>query len=309
MVCTCAPWCARAEFQATDSANLAAVKGAVDGYLAGIANSLSGIRQTADNNLPALSTIQSDLQTLRSSLGVTLPSMLQHLQTQTLRLSSIHSDTDDAAFSLYNIDQTLDDVADSLVNQPSRLASLDDEVHDIGLSLDTAVSELSDGRFELGEVDDSIGDVDDSIGDLTEGLSGTGQQGEELEDLPEFHPHDIDDEVKPFEDGQATYDQGHGSFLNSFKSFLLDMWYNVIISDFWGIEGYQYSLKTYLCQAPTEIILAPSFSLLGYTIPDLKIDWFLLKSSTTLSVVRNFTKAIMVGMFGMAVFYRVGAVV
>ena len=299
MVCTCAPWGARAEFGPSDSANLSAINSAVSGF----ANSLDNIDRTTAQNLPSLSTIKEELQTLRMSLCSSVPSMLQHLQAQTVSLSQIHSDTGDAAFYLYGIDQTLDDVADLLVNQPFRLSSIDTHAEDIGSSLDTAVSELSDCRFQIDAVDDSIGNVDDSVGEIIDGFGEDHGEEEDYGELPELTAADIDDEVKPFQDGQSIFDQGSGQFQNSWQSFITDVFSNLHL-DFWGIEPFLGSFKSYLASAPNIITLAPAHNFGKFNIPDITIDWTPFKTSELLSWFRRFNAGVIYGLFGMSVFYR-----
>jgi len=303
MVCTCAPWGARAEFGPSDSANLAAVKGAVDGYLSGINSKLQEIEIIANNNLPSLSTIKEELQTLRMSLCSSVPSILTQVQASNLKLGEIHSDCDDCSITLDYMRDDLHDMADLMVNQPFRLSSIDDHAEVIQQGVGTAVSELSDCRFQIDAVDDSIGNVDDSVGEIIDGFGEDHGEEEDYGELPELTAADIDDEVKPFQDGQSIWDQGSGQFQNSWQSFILDVFSNLNL-DFWGIEPFLGSFKPYLASAPNIITLAPPHDFGKFTLPAITIDWASFKTSDLLSWFRRFNEGVIYGLFGMSVFYR-----
>lgn len=301
MLCTCAP-CARAEFEAADSANLAAINQAVAAYLQGIDQKVKQQTDILSLHLPELSTIKSEMQTLRMAMGNTVPAILSESQLHTTQLRSIASSADDAAFSLYGIENSLDDLADLMVNQPYRLNQILTGVGDIGDDMGTAVVSLEG-------IDDGIESVDGSIDDLAEGLSGQNAYVDDWGELEEFAPADIDESVSPYDDGQTIHDRGKTQFKNSFRSFLDDIYNNLLISDFWTIEDVQQTFSGYLLSAPTSISLTPSTQILGFTVPAMSIDWAPLKSSQILRALKAFIKALLVGMFGFEIFHRISAVI
>lgn len=295
ILCTCAPWGVRAEFEASDSANLAAIQAAVGTYLQGISGNVQAMRITGDQNLPYLSTIKSEVQTLRMAVGTAFPMMISEAQEQTGHLSEIASDADDAAYYLYGIDQTLDSMSDLLVNQPYNLQQI--------------VDSSTEATTSLGEIDDGVDAVDQSVKSLTSGLSGEGQYAEDWGELEAFEPEDIDVGVTPYDDGQTILDRASTQFKNSFKSFLQSIYGGLDLYSFeWPIEQFQQTLKGYLVSAPSGVALTPSMSVLGFTVPPLVLDWAELKSSSLLLVFRGFVQALLVGMFGLHMFYRFASV-
>lgn len=301
ILCTCPPW-ARAEFEAADSANLAALNQAVSAYVGALSQDVRAMRDLEALHLPELSTIKSEIQTLRIALGASVPAILAESQLHTTQLRSIASSTDDAAYSLFGIEDTLDAVADSLVNQPYRLNQVLAGVEDIGDDLGTSVT-LLDG---IGEGIDS---VDGTIDNLAEGLSGQNAYEEDWGELPEFAPGDIDEEVSPYDDGQTMHDRGSTQFKNSFKSFLAQIYGNLSLNEFWTIEQVQDSFSGYLSSAPATISLSSSTTILGYHVPALVIDWAPLKASSLMLGLRAFMRALLVGMFGLELFHRLSAVI
>lgn len=301
MLCTCAP-CARAEFEAADSANLAAINQAVAAYLQGIDQKVKQQTDLLSLHLPELSTIKSEMQTLRMAMGNTVPAILSESQLHTTQLRSIASSADDAAYSLYGIENSLDDLADLMVNQPYRLNQILSGVGDIGDDMGTAVTSLEG-------IDDGIETVDGSIDDLAEGLSGQNAYVDDWGELEEFAPADIDESVSPYDDGQTIHDRGSTQFKNSFKSFLKDIYNNLVIGDFWTIENFTESFQNYILSAPTSISLSPSIQIMGFTVPAMSIDWAPLKSSQIMRILNKFISALLVGMFGFEIFYRISAVI
>lgn len=301
MLCTCAP-CARAEFEAADSANLAAINQAVAAYLQGIDQKVKQQTDILSLHLPELSTIKSEMQTLRMAMGNTVPAILSVSQLHTTQLRSIASSADDAAFSLYGIENSLDDLADLMVNQPYRLNEILTGVGDIGDDMDTAVVSLEG-------IDDGIESVDGSIDNLAEGLSGQNAYEDDWGELPEFAPGDIDEDVSPYDDGQTIHDRGSTQFKNSFKSFLNDIYNSLSLNEFWTIEDVQQTFQGYILSAPTSISFSPSTQIMGFTVPSLVIDWAPLKTSQVLLSLKAFIKALLVGMFGFEVFHRVSSVI
>lgn len=295
MLCTCAPWGARAEFESTDSANLAAINNAVSSYISGINANVAAISSASSSHLPRLASIQSELQTLRVATGQTLPLILVEAQAQNQKLADIRDDADDSLGYLVTIDQTLDAVQDALVNQPYKLGQLVDGVDDTLTS--------------LGGVDDSVDAVNESVETLTSGLSGSGQYEEDWGELPEFAPADIDESVSPYDDGQTINDRGSSHFKNSFTSFITEVYNQLDFSSYWSIEQFQGSLGGYLVQAPTKIPLTPSMSVFGFTVPPFVLDWSPLKSSQLLFGLRTFIQFVMVGVFGFNVFQRFASVI
>lgn len=301
MLCTCAP-CARAEFEAADSANLAAINQAVGAYLQGINQKVQQQNELMSLHLPELSTIKSELQTLRMAMGNAVPAILSESQLHTTQLRSIASSTDDAAYSLYGIENSLDDLADLMVNQPYRLNQILSSVGDIGDDMGTAVTSLEG-------IDDGIESVDGSIDDLAEGLSGQNAYVDDWGELEEFAPADIDESVSPYDDGQTIHDRGSTQFKLSFRSFLNEIYSNLDLGSFWTIERVQETFSGYLASAPTSISLTPSTQILGFTVPSMSIDWAPLKSSQILRALNAFIKALLVGMFGFEIFHRISAVI
>lgn len=303
MLCTCPPW-ARAEFEAADSANLAALNQAVEGYLGALSENVQAMRDSQALHLPQLSTIKSEIQTLRMAMGEAVPAILTESRLHTTQLRSIASSADDAAYSLYGIEGTLDDIADSLVNQPYRLNQVLSGVEDIGDDLGTAVTSL-DG------IDEGIESVDSSIDDLTTGLSGQNAYAEDWGELPEFAPGDIDEEVSPYDDGQTILNRGLTSFRMAFQSWLLAITSNLFTTSIWGrdMKDFLNSFPSYLASAPTVITLSSSFSFRGFQVPSIVIDWASLKSSSVLSALRVFVRALMIGVFGIQSFRRISSAV
>lgn len=303
MLCTCAP-CARAEFEAADSANLAAINQAVAAYLQGIDQKVRQQTDILSLHLPELSTIKSEMQTLRMAMGNTVPAILSESQLHTTQLRSIASSADDAAYALYGIEDTLDAVADSLVNQPYRLNQVLEGVSGIGDDLGTAVTSL-DG------IDEGIESVDGTIDNLAEGLSGQNAYEDDWGELPEFAPGDIDEEVIPYDDGQTIINTGLTSFRISFRSWLSVIVENLFSTAIWGqeMDGFLSSFPGYLASAPTGISLTSSFSVFGHVVPAMVINWAPLKSSSVLSALRVFVRALMIGVFGIQSFRRISSAV
>lgn len=301
MLCTCA-LCARAEFEAADSANLAAINQAVAAYLQGIDQKVKQQTDILSLHLPELSTIKSEMQTLRMAMGEAVPAILAESRLHTTQLRSIASSSDDAAYSLYGIETSLDDLADLMVNQPYRLNQILTGVGDIGDDMGTAVVSLEG-------IDDGIESVDGSIDDLSEGLSGQNAYVDDWGELEEFAPADIDESVSPYDDGQTIHDRGSSQFKMSFKSFLNEIYNQLSLNEFWTIEDVQQTFQGYILSAPTSISLSPSTQIMGFTVPSLVIDWAPLKTSQVLLSLKVFIKAILVGMFGFEIFHRVSAVI
>lgn len=303
ILCTCLPW-ARAEFEAADSANLAALNQAVEGYLGALSENVQAMREATELNLPQLSTIKSEIQTLRMAMGEAVPAILTESRLHTTQLRTIADNTDDAAWALNGIEGTLDDIADSLVNQPYRLKQVLAGVEDIGDDLGTSVT-LLDG---IGEGIDS---VDGSIDNLAEGLSGQNAYEDDWGELPEFAPGDIDEEVIPYDDGQTILNRGITPFRIAFRSWLAAISSSVFSTSIWGqeMDGFLSSLPGYLASAPTGISLTSSFSFFGHVVPAMVINWAPLKSSSVLSAFRVFVRALMIGVFGIQSFRRISSAV
>lgn len=303
MLCTCAP-CARAEFEAADSANLAAINQAVAAYLQAIDQKVKQQTDILSLHLPELSTIKSEMQTLRMAMGNAVPAILDESRIHTTQLRSIASSADDAAFSLYGIENSLDDLADLMVNQPYRLNDILSGVGDIGDDMGTAVVSLEG-------IDDGIESVDGSIDDLAEGLSGQNAYAEDWGELPEFAPGDIDEEVIPYDDGQTILNRALSTFRMAFQSWLLAIYSNLFTTSIWGqdMNGFLSSFPGYLSSAPTDISLTSSFTVFGHVVPAMVINWAPLKSSSVLSALRVFVRALMIGVFGIQSFRRISSAV
>lgn len=313
MLCTCPPW-ARAEFEAADSANLSAINIAVATYVSAIANNVNSIRAVTDENLPYLSTIKAELQTLRMSLGVTVPALLSELQAQGYDLKGILSDVDTISQHVGYIDDTLDrseahleDIDRNTYESLEQLWYLNNAQE----STTAAIYDLSGSAGDrLYRLADAVDNVDGSVDTLTEGISGQNAYAEDWGDLEEFAPADIDESVSPYDDGQTILDRASSQFQSSFQSFLNDIFSRLDLNFLnWKIEEYQSSLAGYVHNAPTSIALTPSMTVLGFNLPELALNWAPLKDSQLLHVIRTFVQVVLAGMFGVSVFRHFASVI
>lgn len=297
ILCTCVPWGVRAEFEAADSVNLAAIESAVSSYLVGIHQSVNSINTISDSYLPNLAPMKSELVTMRLATSL----ILAEAEDQTAHLSHIRDDADYSASRLYDIDKTLDTMSNLMVNQPYNLQQIVN-------SSENAVDKLGDAVTSLDGIDTGIESVDSSIDDLTTGLSGQNAYVEDWGEWDEFSPADIDDEVTPYEDGQTILDRGGNLFRSAFSSFLReanDSSQN--ITDFFPLGTSYGVFGAYLNSAPRTIPLTTATNILGYPIPAISLDWTPVFVSPIVSQLRYLIGFILIGMFALSCFHRLAA--
>lgn len=148
MLCTCAPWGARAEFEGVDSVNLKAIKEALTLYHQGVSTQLG------------ILSLESQEQTLlQTDLHKYAFDSRAHLQS--IRVTAL-----DAAASLASIDSALNSSGSSLVDIDNGVSEVNESVETISYGL-SGEGQSSEDWGELGEF--APADIDESVSPYEDG--------------------------------------------------------------------------------------------------------------------------------------------